>query len=193
MRQLPIDQVRHAISMVDDFSSGINVRVRTGLRIVLFRLHLYLADDLFLDFAEEKKKSPLHPAWQKHLSHKPFLISMRNLVLSRAAGKTSGHHGTDNSAWRMPRPPSKRGASITTPCGPTACWPVVRRSNLPRSLGVLASHGSLAPTRDLNSRTSHFPCSEFCGQVKVNAILDGDRVLVNPRKAPCAIWTSTSM
>src|SRR5262245_7503786 len=66
---------------------------------------------------------------------------------------------------------SKRGASITTPSGPTARWPIVRRSNLPRSLGVLASQGSLALTRVLtltqNPETlqSRFVCSGFPGQV----------------------------
>ena len=69
------------------------------------------------------------------------------------------------SAWRMRRLLSKRGASITTPSGPTARWPIVRRSNLPRSLGVLASHGSLAPTRVLTPRSSHYPSNGIWGQV----------------------------
>src|SRR5687768_6313221 len=65
----------------------------------------------------------------------------------------------------MPRLRSKRGASTTTPSGPTARSAGVRRTSLPRSLGVLAGPGPLAPTRVLNPRTSHYPCSGIWGQV----------------------------
>src|SRR5687768_10984370 len=65
----------------------------------------------------------------------------------------------------MPRLRSKRGASTPTPSGPTARSAGVRRTSLPRSLGVLAGPGPLAPTRVLNPRTSHYPCSGIWGQV----------------------------